>query len=453
MTPSVTITGNLQDLTGAANVGSLNFELVNFGTNVPRITGTSILAQISNPVISTAGSFSITLWGNDVITPSGTYYNVSFFNSSGGLVATIPYLFTGSGSFDISNLAPLVTTPTTPIPSIGFPNVTGNIAVSQMNNGTGATTSTFWRGDGTWAAPTTSGSVTNVGLSMPSIFTVTGSPVTTSGTLTATLVAQAQNTILSGPTSGANATPTFRALVGADLPVPSATTLGGVKSLASVSHKFLTSIGTDGTPVSAQPAAADLSDGTTGSGNVVLANTPTLITPSIGAATGTSLALTGIVTQDVTNCNVTPVTVTATTSQTVLQSVTMLSGELNKVGRSITVRVHGVMSTGATAGTWSLALKIGTTTLYTFAPTPGANVTNSAWFMDIDIGVQTAGATGALEVQGFSCLTGVSAAAVANTASITSIDLTGSPAIAMFVTANQTTTSTTSRLMIVQRNN
>ena len=41
-------------------------------------------------------------------------------------------------------------------------------------------------------------------------------------------------------------------------------------------------------------AAADLSNGTTGTGAIVLANTPTLITPNIGVATGTSLDLTGI---------------------------------------------------------------------------------------------------------------------------------------------------------------
>ena len=34
---------------------------------------------------------------------------------------------------------------------------------------------------------------------------------------------------------------------------------GGVKSLAAVTHKFLTSIGTDGLPVAAQPAASDIS--------------------------------------------------------------------------------------------------------------------------------------------------------------------------------------------------
>lgn len=43
------------------------------------------------------------------------------------------------------------------------------------------------------------------------------------------------------------------------LPNPSATTLGGVKSLASVSHNFLTQIGTDGSVSQAQPAFSDIS--------------------------------------------------------------------------------------------------------------------------------------------------------------------------------------------------
>lgn len=49
------------------------------------------------------------------------------------------------------------------------------------------------------------------------------------------------------------------------LGTPSATTLGGVKSLAAVAHNFLTSITTAGVPVAAQPTSLDLSDITTGS--------------------------------------------------------------------------------------------------------------------------------------------------------------------------------------------
>ena len=63
-----------------------------------------------------------------------------------------------------------------------------------------------------------SGTVTSVGLSLPAIFSVSGSPVTTSGTLTAALATQLANLIWAGPVSGGAATPTFRAMVTADIP-------------------------------------------------------------------------------------------------------------------------------------------------------------------------------------------------------------------------------------------
>lgn len=62
------------------------------------------------------------------------------------------------------------------------------------------------------------GTVISVALAMPSIFSVSGSPVTTSGTLTAALATQSSNLVFAGPTSGADATPTFRSLVANDIP-------------------------------------------------------------------------------------------------------------------------------------------------------------------------------------------------------------------------------------------
>lgn len=62
------------------------------------------------------------------------------------------------------------------------------------------------------------GTVTSVALAAPSILTVSGSPVTTAGTLTMTLATQSANAVLAGPTSGGAATPTFRALVADDIP-------------------------------------------------------------------------------------------------------------------------------------------------------------------------------------------------------------------------------------------
>lgn len=69
--------------------------------------------------------------------------------------------------------------------------------------------------------------VSSVGLSLPSIFTVSGSPVTSTGTLTAVLASQTANTFLSAP-NGATGAPSFRVIVGADLPVATASVRGAV---------------------------------------------------------------------------------------------------------------------------------------------------------------------------------------------------------------------------------
>lgn len=86
-----------------------------------------------------------------------------------------------------------------------------------LNPGSNGQVLTLAGGVPVWSSPTT-GTVTSVGLSMPSIFSVSGSPVTTSGTLTASLATQTANTIFSGPAAGGAATPTFRTMVTADIP-------------------------------------------------------------------------------------------------------------------------------------------------------------------------------------------------------------------------------------------
>jgi hypothetical protein len=104
------------------------------------------------------------------------------------------------------------------------------------------------------------GTVSSVGLALPSsILTVSGSPVTGTGTLTGTLATQSANLVWAGPTTGSAATPTFRSLVGADLPNPSASTLGGVQSIVAVSHEWISTISTSGVPALSQPAFTDIS--------------------------------------------------------------------------------------------------------------------------------------------------------------------------------------------------
>jgi hypothetical protein len=62
-----------------------------------------------------------------------------------------------------------------------------------------------------------SGTVTSVGLSMPSIFSVSPSSITTANTFNVALTSQAANRVLVSP-NGTSGVPTFRALVANDLP-------------------------------------------------------------------------------------------------------------------------------------------------------------------------------------------------------------------------------------------
>ena len=52
------------------------------------------------------------------------------------------------------------------------------------------------------------------------------------GAVSLSLIAQTKNTVLAGPTTGANATPTFRALVSADIPNNAANTTGTAANLS-----------------------------------------------------------------------------------------------------------------------------------------------------------------------------------------------------------------------------
>lgn len=94
-------------------------------------------------------------------------------------------------------------------------------------------------GLGEWSS--TAGGITSIALTMPSIFTVTGSPLTSNGTFLVTLATEAANRVWAGPTTGSAAIPTFRPLVVADIPslgsIYQATLVSGVniKTLGGVS--------------------------------------------------------------------------------------------------------------------------------------------------------------------------------------------------------------------------
>jgi hypothetical protein len=116
-----------------------------------------------------------------------------------------------------------------------------NLVCMTVSAGTGITVTPS--AGGVTIAASASGSVTSVGLSMPaSIFTVTNSPVTSTGTLTASLASQSANMIFAGPTSGSSA-PTFRAMDTTDLPtVP--LTKGGTGATTAAGARTNLGLGT-----------------------------------------------------------------------------------------------------------------------------------------------------------------------------------------------------------------
>ncbi|HZI93231.1 MAG TPA: hypothetical protein VFE84_03235 [Patescibacteria group bacterium] len=176
----------------------------------------------------------------------------------------------------------------------------------------------FWNG----ALVTTAaglGTVTSVDLTVPSILTVTGGPVTSAGTFAVDLATQAANQILSGPPTGADDVPTFRGLVDAD--IPDDITINGTSnvtwasvnkagsSLADLATKDasvlsgllalvrITDTGTAGQPLQSsggagpQYAALNLSTATNTSGTLPAARMPAITGDATSSAGTVALTL------------------------------------------------------------------------------------------------------------------------------------------------------------------
>jgi hypothetical protein len=109
----ITLTANLETIIGGAeSAGWLRITLCGFGPVLPSVPGTCMLADAGVPQLvgPQVGStpISVQLYGNDVITPSSTFYEVAVLDANQNVVQCGNYKFTGSGTYDLSNAVQLV---------------------------------------------------------------------------------------------------------------------------------------------------------------------------------------------------------------------------------------------------------------------------------------------------------------------------------------------------------
>ncbi len=182
-------------------------------------------------------------------------------SSAGGVTGILPGANGGTGNGFAAFSGPASSLKTFALPNASATILTTNAAVTVAQGGTGVATltgivkgsgtsafsaaaaadviglwsgtcnsGTYLRADGSCQSVAGAGTVTSVAATVPSVFSISGSPVTTTGTLAIDwATGQTQNRVLASP-NGSSGAVALRALVGADLPVVnlSSSSAGGV---------------------------------------------------------------------------------------------------------------------------------------------------------------------------------------------------------------------------------
>jgi hypothetical protein len=234
---------------------------------------------------------------------------------------------------------------------------------------------------------TGAGTVTSVALadaSSTALYVISGSPVTTSGTLTETLATESPNFVLAGPASGVTAVqPTFRPLVNADIPTPlSGIAISGAAGSFTTLAASSTVSGTGfSTYLASPPAIGGTAPAAVSANNLELAASQSAVGNGFyngAAGNQVNVSIGGSNIGDFTSTGLNSMAVGASTASTGAFTTLTTTGSVGMTGAVVNINASSNFNTNINTGSSTGSVVIGNTgTTATIYGTVSINASNN----------------------------------------------------------------------------